>query len=222
MKWPFKRSNATLAESVPEGGLRRYLTTEQAPRNTPVDQIALLAIDFETTGLVPGADHVLSVGMVDVNGLTIPLGSAVNFLVDPGQEVGQSAVIHQITDDELAHGCTTEDALDQIFDRLAGRVLLAHHAVIEVGFLSAAVRRVYGIGVDIPAIDTLNLGHRALGMDEDHPRDAMRLWKLRVRAGLPSYKGHDAVIDALACAELYLALAQELGIKDLGTALRWS
>src|SRR5690606_333383 len=49
MKWPFKRSNATLAESVPEGGLRRYLTTEQAPRNTPVDQIALLAIDFETT-----------------------------------------------------------------------------------------------------------------------------------------------------------------------------
>ena len=31
-----------------------------------------------------------------------------------------------------------------------------------------------------------------------------------------------AVVDALACAELYLALAQELGIKTLAQALRWS
>lgn len=222
MIWPFKKNNSGAADKVPDGGLKRYLTTQQPLRTTPVAEIPLLAIDFETTGLVPGTDHVLSVGMVDVTGLRIPLGSAENFLVNPGQEVGQSAVIHQITDDELANGCTSEEALDRIFDRLAGKVLLAHHAVVEVGFLAAAVKRIHGVAVDIPAVDTLTLGHRALGFDEDHPRDAMRLWKLRVRAGLPSYKGHDAVVDALACAELYLALAQELGIKDLGTALRWS
>lgn len=222
MKWPFKRSNASVADKVPDGGLRRYLTTDQPARNTPVDRAPLLAIDFETTGLTPGTDHVLSVGMVNVDGLRIPMGSAVNFLVNPGHEVGQSAVIHQITDDELAHGCTSEEALDRIFNALAGKVLLAHHSAIEVGFLTAAVKRIYGVSIDIPAVDTLTLGHRALGMDEDHPREAMRLWKLRVRAGLPSYRGHDAVVDALACAELYLALAQELGIKDLGTALRWS
>lgn len=222
MIWPFKLSNTAVGVTLPDGGLRRYLTTPQPVRGTPVTDIPLLAIDFETTGLVPGTDHVLSVGMVDVTGLRIPLGSAENFLINPGQEVGQSAVIHEITDDELQHGCTSEEALDRIFNRLAGKVLLAHHAVVEVGFLAAAVKRIYGVSVTIPAVDTLTLGHRALGFDEDHPRDAMRLWKLRSRAGLPSYKGHDAVVDALACAELYLALAQELGIKDLGTALRWS
>ncbi|MDO5677688.1 MAG: exonuclease domain-containing protein [Propionibacteriaceae bacterium] len=223
MRWPFKRSNAGLADRVPDGGLRKFLTTTAPPRDTPVSRIPLVGIDFETTGLVPGTDKVISVGMVDVDGLRIPLGSAANFLVNPGGEVGQSAVIHQLTDDEvLAHGVTTEEALDQIFDRLAGRILLAHHAAIEVGFLAAAVKRIYDVSITIPAVDTLGLGLRALGMDEDHPRDALRLWKLRVRAGLPSYKGHDAVVDALACAELYLALAQELRIKDLGTALRMS
>lgn len=223
MRWPFKRGNAGLAEQVPDGGLRRYLSTPPPSRDSPVDRIPLLAIDFETTGLVPGTDRVISVGMVDVDGLRIPLGSCANFLVNPGEGVGQSAIIHQLTDDEvLAHGVSTEAALDAIFDRLAGRALLAHHAAIEVGFLSAAVKRIYDISINIRAVDTLGLGLRALGMDEDHPRDALRLWKLRLRAGLPSYKGHDAVVDALACAELYLALAQELGLKDLGAAIRMS
>ncbi|AQP43911.1 hypothetical protein RPIT_03020 [Tessaracoccus flavus] len=189
----------------------------------PSRRSPLLAVDFETTGLTPGVDHVISVGMVDVDGFRIPLGTATNFLVDPGVGVGQSAIIHQLTDDELlAKGATPEEALDRVFGRLAGRILLAHHAAIEVGFLAAAVKRLYGITIEIPVVDTLGLGHRALGFGEDHPRDALRLWKLRVRAGLPSYKGHDAVVDALACAELYLALAQELDLTTLGQAIRLS
>ncbi|MCG6567209.1 exonuclease domain-containing protein [Tessaracoccus sp. ZS01] len=223
MRWSLRRGNAGLADKVPDGGLRRYLQTEPPPRDTPIGQVPLLAVDFETTGLIPGMDKVISVGMVDVDGLRIPMGSATNYLVNPGEGVGQSAIIHQLTDDEvLAHGVTTEEALDRLFHRLAGRVLLAHHATIEVGFIAAAVKRVYDVGITLRAVDTLGLGLRALGMDEDHPRDALRLWKLRRRAGLPSYKGHDAVVDALACAELYLALAQELQLRDLGAALRLS
>ncbi|MHA6512405.1 exonuclease domain-containing protein [Tessaracoccus sp. Z1128] len=222
MIWPFRRTNAAAAAKVPEGALRRFLTTEPQPRHTPLAEVALLAMDFETTGLTPGTDHLLSVGMVDVTGLSIPMGTATNFYVNPGQEVGQSAVIHQITDDELADAVTSAEAVEAIFDRLTGRVLLAHHAAIEVGFLTAAVRRLHGVSIDVPAVDTMVLGHRALGFDEDHPRDALRLWKLRSRAGLPRYRGHDAVVDALACAELYLALAQELGVRDLGHLLRLS
>lgn len=222
MIWPFRRTNASAAGKVPDGPLRRYLLSEPQPRTTPLGEVALLAIDFETTGLTPGTDHVLSVGMIDVDGLSIPLGTATNFYVNPGRDVGQSAVIHQITDDELADAIPTEEAVDRVFDRLAGRVLLAHHAAIEVGFLTSAVRRLYGVSVEVPAVDTMGLGHRALGFDEDHPRDALRLWKLRARAGLPRYRGHDAVVDALACAELYLALAQELGVRDLGQLLRLS
>lgn len=223
MRWPFRKSNAALADRVPDGGLRRYLATPAPSRDTPVGRVPMLALDFETTGLDAEREHIISAGMVDVEGLAIPLGTATNLLVNPGKGVGQSAIIHQLTDDELlAQGVPLERALDVVFDRLTGRVLLAHHAAVEVGFLSVAVGRLYGVRIDIPAVDTLRLGHRALGEDEDHPPDALRLWRLRRRSALPTYRGHDAVVDALACAELYLALAQELGIKTLAQALRWS
>ena len=223
MRWPFRKSNAALADKVPDGGLRRYLATPAPPRDTAIEDLALLALDFETTGLDPKRDRILSAGMVDVAGLSIPLGSAKNFLVNSGDGVGQSAVIHQLTDDELlASGIPVAAAIDAVFDRLTGRVLLAHHTAVEIGFLNSAVARLYGLDIEIPAIDTLRLGQRALGDHEDHPPDALRLWRLRRRSALPTYRGHDAVVDALACAELYLALAQELGVKTLGQALRWS
>ncbi len=222
MRWPFRKANTALASGVPDGGLRRYLSTPPPDDTSPIAGLPLLALDFETTGLDPTADHILSAGMVDVDGLTIPLGTATNVLVNPGKEVGQSATIHRLTDDALLTGLPLADALDLVFDRLTGRVLLAHHCAVEVGFLTAAVGRLYGIRITIPAIDTMPLGHRAIGFDEDLPPDALRLWRLRRRSSLPTYRGHDAVVDALACAELWLALAQELRIDTLRRALRWS
>lgn len=219
MRWPLHKSHAALAERVPDGGLRRYLSTPPPRRSTRVHALPLLAIDFETTGLDPNTDRIISVGMVDVHGLRIPLGSTEHFLVAPGEEVGQSAIIHRLTDDELlTHGIPVETAIDRVFERLAGRVLLAHHDMIEVGFLTALVRRLYGIRISIPSIDTLRLGQRALRIDHDHKPESLRLWRLRARAGLPSYRGHDALVDALGCAELYLALVQELGLRDLRSA----
>lgn len=218
MGW-FRRGNASLAGTVPDGALRRFLATPLPPRDTPLDRLPLLALDFETTGLDPRTDHILSAGMVDVAGLRIPLGTATNLLVAPGTDVGQSAVFHGLTDDALAAGgMPLAAALEEVFDRLTGRVLLAHHAPVEVGFLQAAVRRAHGVTITVAAIDTMRLGHRALGLDEDHPGDALRLWRLRRRSGLPPYRGHDAVVDALACAELYLALVAELGLTRLSQA----
>ncbi|MFT3889140.1 MAG: exonuclease domain-containing protein [Arachnia sp.] len=219
MRWPFSARNPALAGRVPDGGLRRYLATPAPGRDTLVENLPLLALDFETTGLDPRREHILSAGMVEVVGLAIPLGTATNVLVIPDGEVGQSAVIHQLTDDELlADGVPLAEALDLVFDRLAGRILLAHHAAVEVGFLAEAVQRLYGVRIEIPAVDTLQLGHRALGVDEDHPPDALRLWRLRRRSSLPTYRGHDAVVDALACAELWLALAAELRLTRFGQA----
>lgn len=219
--WGMARGNERLAPRVPDGGLRRFLSGARQRGAVPIDQARLLAVDVETTGLSSESDHILSVGFVRVDGLGIPLGSAAGMLVRPEVGVGGSAVFHQLTDDELsADGVELAEALDSLFDALEGRILLAHHAGVEVGFLTAAVRRLYGVSITIASVDTMRLGHRALGLDEDHPPDALRLWRLRRRSGLPTYRGHDAVVDALACAELYLALVQELGLTTVGSALR--
>ena len=43
------------------------------------------------------------------------------------------------------------------------------------------------------------------------PAGALRLWTARERYGLPAGRPHDALGDALACAELYLGQVAELG-----------
>ena len=41
-------------------------------------------------------------------------------------------------------------------------------------------------------------------------RLSLRLWTARERYGLPSYRAHECLIDAIACAELYLAQVAEM------------
>ena len=45
MIWPFRRSSAHAAAKVPDGALRRYLTTAPPSRSTPLGEVALLAVD---------------------------------------------------------------------------------------------------------------------------------------------------------------------------------
>ena len=57
--------------SVAPSPLRDYLEAPLPDANTPIQDLRLLAVDIETTGLHPRNDHVLSVGFVPVDGLTI-------------------------------------------------------------------------------------------------------------------------------------------------------
>lgn len=215
--------------------MRGYLDSPLPPPHTPVADLPLLAIDIETTGLDPRRDRVLSVGFVPVDGDRIVLAGARSMMVrhdtprdDDG--VGQSATLHGLTDDAVAAGEPVEVVLDQIFTALSGRVLLAHYTRIETAFLGAACHRIYGVRPPILAVDTLQLHHRILGggidmgFTADPPTSELRLWRARERYGLPRYPAHDAVVDALACAELYLAQTAELvergvsTLRDLGTA----
>lgn len=225
------RGRRRAAAKLPEGGLRRYLETASPARSTPVGEVPLLAVDLETTGLDPRRDRVLAVGFVPVDGDRIVLGGAGSVLVrsdvhgrdDDG--VGQSATVHGITDDEIAGGVPVEQALDRLFSALSGRVLLAHFSQIETDFLGALCLRTYGVRPPLTAVDTLGLQKRVMGgaIDTDftpgpHPDD-LRLWGARQWYGLPRYRAHDAAIDAMACAELYLAQVAELrqrGARTLG------
>ena len=180
---------------------------------TPASELRLLAIDVETTGLDPARDVVLSIGFVPVDGRTITLGGARSMLLRGVASVGQSATIHHLTDDAVSAGLERAEALSVTLAALAGRVLLAHHAPIELQFLSRACVEEFGAPFVSPAIDTMLLQNRivAPGFDDEARVDELRLWNARGRYGLPRYGAHAAATDALACAELYLAQVAELG-----------
>ncbi|HWO51910.1 MAG TPA: exonuclease domain-containing protein [Ornithinibacter sp.] len=206
------------------GPLRDYLAVAPPGPETPLDDLALLAVDIETTGLDPRRDRVLSIGWLPVDGGRVRLGGAGRVVVrDAGGAagVGQSATVHGLTDDRLAGGVPLEDAGARLLVALTGRVLLAHFARIETGFLTAVCERAWGASMPCVVVDTLDLERRAVtGVWGSEPAPgARRLWTARERRALPAYRAHEALTDALACAELYLAQRAELQARTPETTL---
>ncbi len=197
--------------SARPGPLRDYLQAPFPDEGTEVGDLPLLAVDLETTGLHPKRDRLLSIGFVPIDGLSIDLAGARRFVVQSPVGVGQSAAIHGLTDDTVAAGTPIEEALPEVLEALRGRVLLAHYTDIEERFLSAACERVYGSRMPVTRIDTLEVHRRIIvGWGEAPMRLSLRLWAARERYGLPSYRAHECLIDAIACGELFLAQVAEL------------
>ncbi len=200
-----------LSKSSP-GALHDYLSTPLTSKNTQCEDLVIVALDLETTGLDPHKDKILSFGLVEIQHMTIRLQTSRHQLIAIDEDIPEeSAVIHQITDDQAATGIRLEKALPELLSRLAGKVMLVHYASIEQNFLNAACLKLYGAPFMIRTIDTLVLAQR-LFERRNHtiqPGD-LRLFNLRPRYNLPNYKAHNALSDALATAELFLAMAAEM------------
>ncbi len=200
------------AAAKARGPLADYYAASPIPADqTPSSGLRLLAIDLETTGLDAGSDVVLSAGFVPVDGDMLVLSGARHLVLKTDREVGQSAVFHGLTDDMVAQGLPREEALADTLAALSGRILLAHFAHIEVSFISRACEEFFGAPFVTPVIDTLQLHDRLInrGFDDEAKGNALRLWTARQRYGLPRYGAHEALTDAVACAELYLAQVAE-------------
>jgi DNA polymerase-3 subunit epsilon len=183
---------------------------------TRARDVDFLVVDLETTGLNPRRDHVLAVGWVPVTGGEVVLAGAHEVVVRPssGDPVGDSATVHGLTDDAVARAPTLTDVLPELLAALHGRVLVAHHVPIEVGFLDRATRAAYDAPFSVTVVDTLALQQRLVGgLHSQGPPASLRLDPARRHFGLPRYRAHRALTDAVATAELLLAQVAELGVR---------
>ena len=202
----------SLLANTREGSLHDFYATDFPELNSAVDDISFAVLDFETTGLDIKQDHIVSVGLVEINKLGINLNTAWHAVIKTERDLPEeSTVIHQITDDMVSQGIEIKKALDMMLARLKGRVLVAHHAQIELGYLSKICRDIYQQDFVIPVIDTQQLAKRQLQRDQTTLKaNSLRLFNLCDRYRLPSYKAHNALSDALSTAELFLVVVAEL------------
>jgi DNA polymerase III subunit epsilon len=204
---------AAAARRAPAGPLRDFLSVPFDDGRTDSREGRYLAIDLELTGLDPRRDEILSAGFIPIDGRDIVHAGAEHLLVTPEGGVGQSASIHGLTDDRLAAGRPLAEVIPDVLRALAGRSLVAHHAPIEMGFLSRACERLYGQPLLVRPIDTMALHRRVLrlGSDAEVRPGVLRLQAARDHFGLPRYRAHEALTDAIAAGELFLAQAAHLG-----------
>lgn len=195
----------------------------------------LWALDLETTGLDARRDRIIAVGMVPIVEGVIRRGGAYASLVRPslaaasadpaangaagggiaprltGEQLA-SIQAHHLRPSDVAQAPPLNDVLPEVLRRLADADgLVVHHAGLDVAVLRHACT---SLGRRWPApavidtirlIDKLRRRWRVAGVKV--PYD---LGGARAALGLPPHDAHDALADAVATAELYLALTARL------------
>ncbi|GAA0791917.1 MULTISPECIES: exonuclease domain-containing protein [Pseudomonadati] len=184
--------------------------TQQFMRN--IYDADLMAIDLEMTGLDPLKDQIISIGLVPINHGSIPLAKAKHLMISIDGSVGQSAAVHGIVDHQLQNALPIEAAMAWLLEQTKGRILVAHHAPMDMAFIQKSLDNVFGQRLLLPFIDTLMIEKtRYLRQHGQLIEGCVRLGQSRERYHLPIYAGHNALIDAIACAELFLAQVSALG-----------
>lgn len=167
----------------------------------------LIALDLETTGLESKQHNIVSMGWVVIRNGIIQMDQARHLVIQSGRPMNQSATIHGIFDSEIARGIPLEAALEELLDQLRGCALVLHHAPLDLAFLNEACKKTCGQKLIVPTIDTMALEKARLDRRDQPIKPGMlRLGAVRERYGLSQVKAHNALSDALATAELLLAI----------------
>jgi DNA polymerase-3 subunit epsilon len=190
----------------------------------PWDSVTYWALDLETGGLDPRRDAIVAVGMVPVRDGRARLGERFRSLVrpEPGLRVDAASIrAHGLVEADLAAAPPIADVLPEVARRAREGALLVHHADVDLAFLRRAFARAGQRFRPPPVVDTARLllavAARERRRHPERPGDppSLELAAARRRFGLPDYPAHDPVTDALAAAELFLALRRELGARTL-------
>lgn len=171
---------------------------DQSSRTTP----AWAAVDVETTGLHPVRDRIVEIAVVRLGPNAEKLDEW-STLVNPGnRELGSR--IHGIKARDLVDAPTFVDIRDDLLDRLAGTVIVAHNAPFDVGFLQAETVRAGVAWGPVEGLCTMELLQR-LGVSKSR-----KLHQCCTELDIWAGHEHVALDDALAVAGIMAYLAPRL------------
>lgn len=208
-----------LARQANDPRLRAYYEAGMVSGQTPIKDVPLMAMDVETTGLNPSKDGIVSIGMLPMTLRMIESSKAQHWIVQPHVPLAdESVTLHGITHSQIENAPELLEVLGPLLQAIAGHVLVVHCRAIERNFLNNALNRLIHEPIEMPMIDTMELEARLyrnrrpagnwwqrLFRKETTKPVSIRLADSRRRYGLPFYKPHNAVTDALATAELLQA-----------------
>ena len=198
------------------GVMKNFLQQPHVSRRKLIKETEIISLDIETTGLDAKKDRIVSIGLVRISGLGIKLNSCWHRIIKTNKELPEkSVVIHNITDDETASGISIEDAIAGLLEQLKGSVVLVHNSNIEQQFINAACQKLYQTDFVMQLIDTQVLARRSFDrQSRSYKPGELRLFNLRKTYKLPPYKAHNALLDAIATAELFLAMLPSISAND--------
>ena len=210
-QWRQNRRCRLLARKCRKTVLKSYIESCAKPGFDRLDNTPLIAVDLELTGLDVKQNQIIAIGWTRIDRGRIQMGSNRHMLINAEQSVGSSAAIHELMDSEVAQGIPLENGLEALFEDARGRVWVFHHAGLDVAFLQQACAAWAGVIPPFVVLDTMQI-ELSIRKRREVPvkQGDLQLGRLRRDHHLPHYTAHNALIDAIATAELMLAIAARL------------
>lgn len=216
--------------------LDRIEKVQLCSAKTPIPQCRLVVFDTEASFTDEKSPaQLLSIGATAIHNGYIPLSETfeVYIQIDADKKVGQAS-IHGILSSDLAgenNSDSVKDRRNALLEFLAfidNSILIAHHASFDLALINAELKKLFGIRIYNPTIDSAWIARRAEeGFLETHSTQKYSLDALferyREKFPLDSRLRHTALGDAMLTAELLLifftALAKR-GVKTIGDLLK--
>ena len=189
---------------------------KQRLRKLHVYNTLFSAVDLELTSLNPSTTQITSVGYVSGAGSCIDLSTSGYHVINTTADLEQSPVIHGLTPDILQKGEHLEVALHALTPLFQQHILIFHNARLDLMALNKAFKQYAVPMLEVVYIDTLQLALYQLNKQHQVlPSNSATLGVCRQRLDLPAFNEHNALDDALATLQLFLAQLTELGVtKD--------
>lgn len=189
------------------------------PDDWPLEDLPVLVLDCETTGLDVANDRIVSLGAVRAHGRRIYPRSSLDRLVRPDIPIpAESTGIHGITGPMVAGAPAFPEVFREVEPALRGSAVVGHCIGFDLAILAAECER-HGLAWRLPpALDTA-LVFAALERTDGDPG----LEALAQRMGISVEGRHTALGDALVTAELWLGalpLLADRGVRTYGEARR--
>jgi len=170
-----------------------------------------IVFDIETTGLSAKTERITEIGAVRMVGGEVK--ESFNTFVNPGMPIPPKITeLTGITDAMVADAPSEAEGLQKFYDFCGDcRVLVAHNAAFDTGFIRAAARRC-SMPYEFTAVDTVPLS-RAL-------YKGLKNYRLDTVANylkLPPFNHHRACDDAAVLAGIYTHILKDMAQQKIET-----
>jgi len=172
-----------------------------------------LVLDCEMSGLDPERCQLLSIGWVVIERGRIINSTAKHLLIHADRGTGDSSMIHGLFDSNIAGANSIATVLMLLMQQVPGTVLVFHHASLDMRFLQKVAVEVFQCPLLFSYVDTMAIEKKRLHLQGKVA--GIRLAQCRQRYGLADSVQHNALADAQATAELFLAQAGNIGKQDV-------
>ncbi len=181
--------------------------------DTSIDDLPLVFLDVETTGLTPRyGDRICEIAVVRSRLDLVQMTFAT--LVNPERAISPSAAaVNGLRDEDVRDAPRFAEVADVVLRVMRDAVLVCHNAPFDLGFISVEMRRAGREFCLPPVLDTLQIARRCYSFASNS------LSRVASTLGVPTPNAHRALSDVMTTREVFNCFIEDQwkkGIRTLG------